>query len=255
MAVPTPALPALVHAENPGSLTGPGNNTWLLDGTEPTLIDAGTGSPRHVAAVARALRSRALVRVLVTHGHTDHASGVPALRTLWPSLEACKLILKGESGWRALADGGTVRAGDRVLTVMHTPGHAPDHLCFWDEEFRHLYTGDMLILGSSVMIPYGRGGKLSDYLNSLERLADLRPERIFPGHGDVIEHPLALIEEYLRHRRLREQQIIECLAGGTADVDAIVQHVYRDLAEGLRPAARSTVEAHLEKLRDEGRLP
>jgi hydroxyacylglutathione hydrolase len=248
------SLPVLVRAENPGSLTGPGNNTWLIDGREPTLIDAGTGSPRHVAAIARVLRSRALVRVLITHGHPDHASGVPALRTTWPSLEACKLPLRGESGWRALSDGEMVRAGDRVLTVMHTPGHALDHVCFWDAKHRHVYTGDMLILGTSVMIPFGRGGSLGDYLRSLERLASLKPDRIFPGHGDVIERPLELIDEYLEHRHLRERQILECLGNGIADVDAIVRRLYPGLADGLRSAARSTVEAHLQKLRDEDRL-
>ena len=246
--------PVLIHADNPGSLTGSGNNTWLIDGAEPTLIDAGVGSARHVAAVVRALRARSLVRVLVTHGHPDHASGVPMLRTTWPSLEACKLPLRGESGWRALSDGETVRAGDRVLTVMHTPGHAPDHACFWDPDRRYLYTGDMLILGTSVVIPFGRGGSLHEYLRSLERLADLKPERIFPGHGDVIEHPLEVIDEYLKHRQLREHQILESLADGVTDVDAIVRRVYPTLATGLHAAARSTVEAHLQKLRDEGRL-
>jgi glyoxylase-like metal-dependent hydrolase (beta-lactamase superfamily II) len=252
--VATEPAPVLLHADNPGSLTGPGNNTWLIDGAEPTLIDAGVGSPRHVAAVARALRARSLVRVLVTHSHPDHASGLPMLRTTWPSVEACKLPLRGESGWRALSDGEQVRAGDGVLTVMHTPGHAPDHACFWDAEHRHLYTGDMLILGTSVMIPFGRGGSLHEYLQSLERLAALKPARIFPGHGDVIDHPLEVIDAYLKHRELRERQILECLADGVTEVAAIVGRLYPGLTPGLHSAARSTVEAHLQKLRDEGRL-
>jgi glyoxylase-like metal-dependent hydrolase (beta-lactamase superfamily II) len=252
--VSTHTVPVLVHAHNPGSLTGSGNNTWLVDGAEPTLVDAGVGSPRHIAAVTRALGARSLVRVLVTHGHSDHASGVPALRTTWPSVEACKIPLHGESGWRALCDGDAIRAGDRVLTVLHTPGHALDHACFWDAERRHLYTGDMLILGTSVMIPFGRGGSLRQYLQSLERLAALRPERIFPGHGDVIEHPLEVLDEYVKHRQLRERQILECLADGVTEVDAIVRRLHPGLAVGLHSAARSTVEAHLQKLREEGRL-
>jgi hydroxyacylglutathione hydrolase len=235
-------------------LTGDGNNTWLLDGTEPTLIDAGVGAPRHVAAIARALRNRALVRLLVTHSHHDHVSGLPALKTAWPSLDACKLPLRGESGWRALADGDVVRAGDRNLIVMHTPGHAPDHACFWDADARHAYTGDMLILGTTVMIPFGRGGGLSDYLRSLERLAALRPERVFPGHGEVIDQPLAVIDTYLAHRRNREQQILECLGDGIRDVTSIVARLYPDLPAGRERAARATVEAHLQKLREEGRI-
>ena len=90
--------PLLIPADNPGPLTGRGNNTWLLDGDEPTLIDAGVGRPSHVDAVAAALRGRTLTRVLVTHGHVDHASGLPALRARWPDLEAWKWPMSGERG-------------------------------------------------------------------------------------------------------------------------------------------------------------
>lgn len=233
-------------------MTGPGNNTWLLDGSEPTLVDAGVGIPGHVAAIARALGSRALVRVLVTHGHPDHASGVPALSAQWPSLEACKLPLAGETGWRALTEGQLVRAGGRRLTVIHTPGHAADHVCFWDEEHGDLFAGDMVVQGASVMIPGGRGGSLRAYLASLERLVALQPRRIYPGHGAVIERPLEVIDEHLKHRQLRERQIIECLATGIRDVEAIVNRIHPGLPKGLRRAAGFTVGAHLEKLREEG---
>jgi glyoxylase-like metal-dependent hydrolase (beta-lactamase superfamily II) len=249
-----PPDPLLIHAENPGSLTGRGNNTWLLDGAEPALVDAGVGSARHVSAVVRALGPRSLVRVLVTHAHPDHAAGVPALRAVWPALEACKLPLHGESGWRALQDGDVVRAGDTRLVVLHTPGHAADHVCFWDGDRRHLYAGDMVASDTTVMVPSGQGGHLRTYLASLERLASLEPVRVYPGHGDVIDRPLETIEAYLAHRRLRERQILEQLERGSADVEAIVARLYPDIATALRPAARMTVEAHLEKLREEGRL-
>lgn len=253
--MPETHVPLLVPAGNPGTLTGAaGNNTWLIDGAFPTLVDAGIGTAPHVAAITRALRARALVRVLVTHSHPDHASGVPALRRSWPSLEACKLPLRGEAGWRALADGDTVAAGDAHLTVVHTPGHAPDHICFWDADRRCLYGGDMVVAGSTVMIPFGRGGSLTEYLASLERLAALAPDRIYPGHGDVIERPLDVIGAYLEHRRFRERQILECLGDGVTGVDAIAARLYPNLPDGLRQPARLTVEAHLQKLRDEGRL-
>jgi glyoxylase-like metal-dependent hydrolase (beta-lactamase superfamily II) len=245
--------PLLLFAENAGALTGRGNNTWLIDGVEPLLVDAGVGSARHVAAIARALHARALKRVVVTHGHADHASGVPALRETWPSIEACKFVLAGESGWRALADGERILAGDRWLTVLHTPGHAPDHVCLWDDERRELFSGDMVLAGTTVMIPAGRGGHLAQYLASLERLAALQPRRIYPGHGDVIEDAMGAIGAYLSHRRAREEQILEAIAAGATDVDAIVARVYAGLADDLLPAARLTVVAHLEKLRDEDR--
>jgi glyoxylase-like metal-dependent hydrolase (beta-lactamase superfamily II) len=243
--------PVPLFVNNPHPLTGLGNNTWLLDGAEPTLIDAGVGDAAHLDAIARALGGRPLARVLVTHGHGDHASGVPALRARWPSCEAAKCQLPGESGWTPLADGDRVRAGDAELVVLHTPGHAPDHVCFWHPATAELYAGDMLIQGTTVMIPAGRGGNLRQYLASLERLASLAPARVYPGHGPIIERPVDLIHEYLEHRRLRDRQVAACLAKGLTDVEDIVASVYPDLAPALRPAARATIEAHLEKLRED----
>jgi glyoxylase-like metal-dependent hydrolase (beta-lactamase superfamily II) len=246
--------PRLLGAENPGPLTGRGNNTWLLDGDEPTLIDAGTGAPAHVRAVADALGHRPLVRLLVTHGHPDHASGRTALQQEWPELECWKWPVGDEEPWLALADGQVVQAGTRRLQVVYTPGHAADHVCFWDEASRALYGGDMLIQGSSVLIPAGRGGNLRDYLASLRRLGALAPRVVYPGHGKIINRPLELMAQYAEHRQTRERQVLSCLDETGPDVDAIVARLYPDLVEGLRVAARLTVEAHLEKLRAEGRL-
>jgi glyoxylase-like metal-dependent hydrolase (beta-lactamase superfamily II) len=239
----------LIPAANPGPLTGRGNNTWLIDGAEPTLVDAGIGLPDHLDALARALGGRPLARVLVTHGHADHASGAPALRTRWPDVAIHKWTAPGETGWLPLADGQQVRAGDRALTVVHTPGHALDHVCFWDAEARDLYAGDMVALGTTIVVPGDRGGGMRAYLSSLERLAALGPARIYPGHGAIIDRPLDLIAEYIAHRRLRESQVVACLADGVVTADAIVARVYPELPDALRPAARQTIEAHLSMLR------
>ena len=244
----------LLPALNPGVMTGRGNNTYFLDGAEPTLVDAGVGVPEHVESIAKALYGRALHRVIVTHGHVDHISGVPALRERWPRLEACKFA--GAEGpadagdFAPLHDGQHIRAGDSMLTILHTPGHALDHVCLWDPATRDLYAGDMVAFGGTVMIPAGRGGGLRAYMASLERMAALDAERILPGHGPVISRPAGLIAEYIAHRRMRDEQVAACLRDGVTDPDEIVARIYPDLHPGLRSAARATVEAHLEHVRD-----
>jgi glyoxylase-like metal-dependent hydrolase (beta-lactamase superfamily II) len=245
----------LIPAANPGPLTGRGNNTWLIDGVEPTLVDAGIGKTEHLDALAAALGGRALTRVLVTHGHTDHAGGAPAIRARWPGVEIYKWMEPGESGWRPLEDNQRLQAGDGHLIAVHTPGHARDHVCFWNDESGDLYAGDMVAIGTTIVVPGDRGGGMSAYLHSLERLAELRPDRIYPGHGEVVRQPLELIAEYIEHRRMRESQVVGCLEEGVTAAAAIVARLYPGLAEALRPAAEQTIEAHLSKLRAEGRVP
>ena len=240
-------------------MTGAGNWTWLLPGRMPTLIDAGTGEPQHLAALAAALGATPLAQVLITHAHTDHASGAPAIaarmpgtrfrKMLWPERDA-----KWPASYQPLFDGDVIEAGDEMLTVVHTPGHAPDHVCFWHEPTRTLFCGDLAVKGTTVWIPAHLQGDLAAYLQSLERVLALRPDRMLPAHGPVIDRPDALLRGYLEHRLEREQQIVDALKAGDTTPDAIAARVYRGIKAELVPMAREGVVAHLVKLERERRV-
>ena len=239
-------------------MTGDGNWTWLLPGRVPTLIDAGTGEPRHVDALAAALAGASLAQVLVTHAHVDHASGAVVIAQRFPGVRFFKMPWAERDRrwpvpWQSIADGDVVQAGDARLRAVHTPGHAPDHLCFWHEESRTMFAGDLAVKGTTVYIPPNLRGDLADYLASLERVRALRPARLLPAHGPVIDDPDALLNSYLQHRREREEQILSALRGGPATPEALVPLIYRGLRENLTLVARETVLAHLLKLEREGR--
>jgi glyoxylase-like metal-dependent hydrolase (beta-lactamase superfamily II) len=254
--------PLLLLAGNPGPMTGPGNNTYLIAGRAGValLVDAGVGAPAHVADLAAALGARQarLADVLVTHGHADHASGAPSLAEEHPGARFLKQPWPGQDeqfdvDWRTISDGDVVRAGDEELIVVATPGHSPDHLSFWHEASGTMFTGDLVAVGTSVMIHASRGGNLANYMRSLERVLDYQPRVLLPAHGPRIEDPRALVTGYLNHRREREQQVLASLRAGHATVEAIAESIYHDLSPALLPAARENVRAHLEKLRAEGR--
>ena len=256
---PSSALsPISLHAFNPGPMTGAGNWTWLIPGRVPTLIDAGTGDPRHLDAISDALAGARLAQVLVTHAHVDHASGVVALAERFPGAHFFKMPWperdsRWPAPWQPIVDGQIIEAGDEQLRAVHTPGHAPDHVCFWHEESRSLFSGDLAVKGTTVYIPPNLRGDLADYLASLERVRALRPSRLLPGHGPVIDDPETVLLGYLEHRREREEQIVNALRSGDATPDALVPLIYRGLKENLFQVARETVLAHLLKLEREGR--
>src|SRR5581483_3143125 len=177
---------------NPGMMTGPGTNTYLVGRREPILIDTGAGMAGYVPLLESYLSSRGLarpVRVLLTHRHVDHIGGVGHLRERWPGLPVAKMRHRDAALPEPiddLRDGQRVHGDGVTLVPVHTPGHASDHLCYYLPEERALFTGDVILGGSTTVIP-SEDGDLLDYLASLRRLQGLDVRRIYPAHGPVID--------------------------------------------------------------------
>lgn len=253
-----PSLHVLpLHAGNPGPMTGSGNWTYLVPGTAAVLIDGGVGATGHLDEVWRHAPGGPAV-VAVTHAHSDHASGAPALAARAPAARFLKHPWPERDRlvpvpWQPLADGDVVETPEGPIVAVHTPGHSPDHLAFWHAASRTVFTGDLLVLGSSVVIPGSGGGSLVAYLASLRRIADLEPVRALPAHGPVIDDPRSLVAQYVAHRLAREAQVLDALAAGAATPASIAARVYDRLAPALVPMAHQSVLAHLVKLEEEGR--
>jgi glyoxylase-like metal-dependent hydrolase (beta-lactamase superfamily II) len=232
----------LVRAPNPSPLTLDGTNTWVVDGG--WVVDPGPDDPAHLDAVAAAAGAvggaAGIEGIVLTHGHHDHAEGAPALAA------------------RAGVAVTRPRDGEEVgpFSVIATPGHSPDHVSFLFG--RVLFAGDV-VLGSGSVFVGGEEGSMSAYLDSLRRLLELDLEAILPGHGSVVWEPRAKLEEYLAHRLERERRVLEALEAGAATRDEVLDRAWSevdlDAVPYLRMAAGLTLDAHMEKLRAEGRLP
>src|SRR5574341_1405050 len=194
---------------NPGMMTGPGTNTYLVGRRDPILIDTGIGVPDYLPLLERYRAERGFTqpaRVLLTRRHP-----------------------------------------------VHTPGHASDHLCYYLIEEKALFTGDVVLGGSTSVIP-SDDGDLADYMNSLRRLRQLDVRRIYPAHGPVIEDAPAKIQEFIDHRMMRERQILESLGDGLVTIPAMVERIYADVPKALHAMAAMSVESHLKKLKRDGRV-
>jgi glyoxylase-like metal-dependent hydrolase (beta-lactamase superfamily II) len=244
---------------NPGLMTGPGTNTYLVGARRPILLDTGAGMAGYIRLLMAFLGSEGLEdvsRVILTHRHVDHIGGVPDVRRAFPRVPVAKLVKNDASlpvSMESLADGAVIRGDGVTLRAIYTPGHASDHLCYYLEEERALFSGDLILGGSTTVIPPD-DGDLADYLESLRRVLQLDVQRIYPAHGPVLEPARPVIEGYIAHRLERDVQILQAVSAGAETVADIVARVYREVAPALHPVARLSVLSHLHKLEREGRV-
>ena len=245
-------------APNPGMMTGPGTNTYLLGDEDVAVLDPGPLINEHVDAILRAGAGR-IRWILATHTHPDHS---PA----WLPLHAATgAEVIGAKPWddrfqddtfnpdREVADQDVLQTGEFTLRAVHTPGHVGNHYCYLLEEEGMLFTGDHIMQGSTVVI-VPPSGDMKAYIDSLTLLLDYPLRSLAPGHGGVIEDPVGTVEWLVKHRLGREQKVLDGLRQlGAAKLDELVLVVYDDVDKQLHEMAKLSMTAHLIKLQREGR--
>ena len=245
-------------APNASMMTGPGTNTYLLGEKEIGVIDPGPDLDAHIDRIQEVADGH-IAWILVTHTHPDHS---PAARKLAAASGAECLGLRAPQGRhqdqtfepnRIPEDGDVFEAREFSLQIVHTPGHASNHVCYLHTELGWLFTGDHIINGSTVVID-PPDGNMGDYLRSLERLKELRIDAIAPGHGKVIEDPYDVIDWHIAHRRQREAKVISALKSKPNSTSReLVPVVYKDVDEKLYELAEHSLLAHLIHLEEECR--
>jgi glyoxylase-like metal-dependent hydrolase (beta-lactamase superfamily II) len=247
-----------IIAGNGDSWTLGGTNTWLIADTDSgacIVLDPGPHLPPHVEAVVREVSERRLTveAIVLTHCHEDHADAAPVLSDLWevPVRAVAPHLCRAGT---PVADEEQIAVGDRLLTVLHTPGHTEDSATLHDAELGVLYTGDTVLGGAPTVIDVP-GGSLRDYLTSMERLLDLAASGavhlLAPGHGRAQENPHDYLRQYREHRLRRLDEVRQLTRTGIDDARAICARLYPDVDPVLASGAMGNVQAALRFLQDE----
>ena len=256
-AISTPIYRILGH--NPGPMTGPGTNSYLIGPNRRCLLDPGPDDERQLESLLRVLGGGRLDVILVTHTHRDHSplaarlarlTGAELIGLPAPDAPGQDGSFRPARSWR---HDDVVEVDGLHLRAIHTPGHVSNHFCYLLEEEKLLFTGDHVLQGTTpVILP--PDGDMGHYLDSLAYLQTLDLAWLAPGHGDLMDRPQEELAALIAHRRRREQKILATLTRrGESTEDELVREVYDDVAPHLLPWARKTQLAHLLKLQREGR--
>jgi len=241
-----------IVAPNPSPVTLSGTNSYVVGEDSVVVVDPGPDLAEHVEALVAAIAARGrLVLSLVTHRHSDHLPAAVRLRErLGAPIVGHRDLPQVD---QALEHGELITVGAIPRRALATPGHTPEHVCYFLEQEQALFTGDLILGAGSVVVGDGRGD-LAVYMDSLRLVGRLGARRIFPGHGPVVEDPAEKVREYVEHRDLRERQILAALEAGAQTVRAIVERLYVEVPAALHNSAARNVRAHLYKLEREGRV-
>jgi len=251
-----------VTADNGSVMTGPGTNTYLIGGANAerwAVIDPGPALDAHVNAIVAAAPGP-IDRIFVTHTHKDHSPAAVALKERTGAALYGLAPLHKEWQDATFAADETLHGGERIalsegthLAVVHTPGHASNHLCYLLEEEKTLFTGDHVMQSSTVVIN-PPDGDMAAYIASLRAVAELDLDWLAPGHGFLMAGPRAAIEAIVAHRLRRESKVVDALGElGPASAETLLSAVYADVPSHLHAVAMRSLTAHLLKLRDDGR--
>ncbi len=252
-------------APNPSAFTFHGTNTYLLgDEDEVTVIDPGPDVPSHLQAILNASHGR-ISNILLTHTNHDHMAGLDALKTLTGakthgfdaspaprgrtqnSPSNSEFVDHNFSPDIKLRDGDHIKLSGSSLSVHHTPGHAPDHLCFLLHDQRVFFSGDH-VMGWNTSVVAPPEGNMGDYIRSLEKLLEIQANVYFPGHGGQIQNPRRFVKAYLLHRKMRDASILKCIQSGVSTVVEIRESLYPRIDDAVLRAAELSVFAPVEYL-------